>query len=121
MRKTIDSPIFVAVYKSQNGECFYCQKKLLSIDGLSDDITIDHFRAISRGGTSHWKNCVLACKACNEIKGNRRPNNKERMRKRFQNFVVSQYFAKPKVLGKIELKKNRKGKFIPVRPAEFYL
>jgi 5-methylcytosine-specific restriction endonuclease McrA len=45
--------------------CRYCSKAL--VPGI-DEITIDHVVARARGGTSHPKNLVTACKRCNFTK-----------------------------------------------------
>jgi len=34
-----------------------------------EDLTIDHVLPRSKGGTTHWENCVTACKSCNSDKG----------------------------------------------------
>ncbi len=39
----------------------------------SEELTIDHVLPRSRGGTSTWDNCVLACLQCNARKANRTP------------------------------------------------
>jgi len=39
----------------------------------SEELTIDHVVPRSRGGTSTWENCVLACLRCNMRKANRTP------------------------------------------------
>ncbi len=36
-------------------------------------LTRDHLRPLSRGGRDHWKNVVTACRACNQRKGARLP------------------------------------------------
>ena len=36
-------------------------------------LTIDHILPRSRGGDTSWENCVVACKPCNNRKGNRTP------------------------------------------------
>lgn len=48
--------------------CQYCGEK-----SSSEDLSIDHIVPRSRGGTSTWTNCVLACLACNVRKGDRTP------------------------------------------------
>lgn len=44
-----------------NSPCFYCQK--------TENITVDHVVAISRGGRDAIGNLVSACKSCNSSKG----------------------------------------------------
>lgn len=38
-----------------------------------EELTLDHVIPRSRGGTSTWENCVLACIDCNKRKANRTP------------------------------------------------
>ena len=38
-----------------------------------EEMTLDHVLPRSRGGTSTWENCVLACLDCNKRKANRTP------------------------------------------------
>jgi len=37
------------------------------------ELTIDHVTPRSRGGATDWENVVVACRPCNQIKGNRTP------------------------------------------------
>ena len=48
--------------------CMYCGGRF-----LSRDLTRDHIRPISLGGTDTWANVVAACKRCNNFKGGRLP------------------------------------------------
>ena len=50
--------------------CQYCDKPL-----IRDSATVDHVipKGGSYGGTTTWKNCVIACRDCNAKKGNRTP------------------------------------------------
>lgn len=50
----------------QNGECFWCGKKLT-------DYHMDHVIPLSRGGTHSIGNLVASCPYCNRSKGNRLP------------------------------------------------
>lgn len=56
------------LYKRDQYTCQYCDAK-----PGSEELTIDHVQPRSRGGTSTWENCVLACIACNNKKANRTP------------------------------------------------
>ncbi len=56
------------IYKRDHFTCQYCHKQL-----GSENLTIDHVLPRSRGGTSTWENCVLACLACNGRKADRTP------------------------------------------------
>jgi 5-methylcytosine-specific restriction endonuclease McrA len=48
--------------------CQYCGHRQ-----SNDQLTIDHVVPRSRGGTTGWTNCVLACIPCNRKKGCRTP------------------------------------------------
>lgn len=45
------------------GICYYCNGKF-----VAKELTMDHVIPISRGGKSTKKNCVPACKQCNNEK-----------------------------------------------------
>lgn len=46
--------------------CQYCGRRC-----TGDHLSVDHVLPRSRGGTTSWENCVLACVGCNARKGNR--------------------------------------------------
>jgi len=48
--------------------CQYCGKKF-----KRESLTIDHVIPKCRGGTNHWNNTVASCKKCNNLKGDRTP------------------------------------------------
>mmetsp|Transcript_5737 Transcript_5737/g.9919 ORF Transcript_5737/g.9919 Transcript_5737/m.9919 type:complete len:150 (+) Transcript_5737:366-815(+) len=55
--------------------CNYCRKQRLRLHhwaepSSDDDATVDHFVPICRGGTDEERNLVVACRRCNEDKGN---------------------------------------------------
>src|SRR3954465_13994911 len=56
------------VYKRDRWTCQYC-----GAQPGSEELTLDHVQPRSRGGTSNWENCVLACIDCNARKANRTP------------------------------------------------
>lgn len=56
------------IYKRDLYTCQYCGSQ-----PGSEELTIDHVLPRSRGGTSTWDNCVLACLECNLRKANRTP------------------------------------------------
>lgn len=56
------------LYKRDHYTCQYCGRQ-----PGSEELTIDHVLPRSRGGTSTWENCVLACLDCNNRKANRTP------------------------------------------------
>jgi 5-methylcytosine-specific restriction endonuclease McrA len=56
------------IYIRDRATCQYCGY----LPGWSR-LTIDHIMPRSRGGETSWENCVVACKPCNNRKGNRTP------------------------------------------------
>jgi 5-methylcytosine-specific restriction endonuclease McrA len=54
------------IFKRDRYACQYCgaHPKLT-------ELTIDHVVPKSKGGRSTWDNCVVSCRTCNGIKGNR--------------------------------------------------
>jgi len=54
--------------KLQPLECTYCRRRLSA--SKAGKPQMDHRLPISRGGTAATHNLVLACKRCNQIKGN---------------------------------------------------
>ena len=56
------------LFQRDKRRCQYCGAR----PGTAE-LTIDHVLPRSRGGTSTWCNCVLACIACNRRKSDRTP------------------------------------------------
>ena len=56
------------LFKRDRYTCQYCGAR-----PRTSEMTIDHIVPRSRGGTSSWENCVLACFDCNKRKQNRTP------------------------------------------------
>jgi 5-methylcytosine-specific restriction endonuclease McrA len=56
------------LFNRDSWKCQYC-----GIDLNYAVITVDHIQPASRGGGTTWKNCVAACRRCNNNKGNRTP------------------------------------------------
>ena len=54
------------LYNRDNWSCQYCSKQL-----GRGSVTIDHVVPRCMGGKTTWKNCVVSCKNCNKIKGNK--------------------------------------------------
>ena len=55
-----------AILARDGRRCQYCGR-------VEGELTIDHVLPRSRGGATSWVNCVAACVACNQRKGNRTP------------------------------------------------
>lgn len=55
------------LWRDQN-QCQYCSKVM-----HAESLTIDHVIPKSRGGLNTWTNLVIACKKCNQKKGNKTP------------------------------------------------
>lgn len=53
------------IYYRENQKCFYCKKSL-----SFNQISIDHFYPLSKGGTDDVFNIVCSCKKCNRKKEN---------------------------------------------------
>lgn len=75
------APPTALLYAYQNARCFYCNKYIEYIahsGGAKEEkgYTIDHLFPRSKGFRKAG-NSVLACRRCNEIKGNRWPTVKE--------------------------------------------
>lgn len=56
------------IYKRDGNMCQYC-----GIKPGTAELSIDHVLPRSRGGTTTWENCVLACTRCNKKKADRTP------------------------------------------------
>ncbi len=57
------------LFHRDNSRCQYC-----GLQGTAATLGIDHIVPRSRGGTTTWTNCVLACHDCNVRKGSRLPH-----------------------------------------------
>ncbi len=57
-----------AVFARDNHTCQYCGAR-----GTSRELTFDHVVPRSRGGQTNWTNIVTCCVPCNQIKGDRTP------------------------------------------------
>lgn len=53
---------------SQRNRCHYCQVE------LDASYHVDHFVALTKGGTNFIDNIVIACRRCNQRKGTKDPN-----------------------------------------------
>ena len=53
----------LAIYLRDNMSCLYCLKNLHDAD--PQDITLDHIRCQSDGGSNSETNLVTACRSCN--------------------------------------------------------
>jgi len=47
----------------QKGLCFYCKRPIVGV------WVTDHYLPLFRGGTSAYRNLVITCWGCNQIKG----------------------------------------------------
>ena len=56
------------LFKRDRFTCQYC-----GAQPGTEELTIDHLVPRSRGGTTTWENCVLACVTCNKRKADRTP------------------------------------------------
>lgn len=53
----------LAIYLRDNFQCVYCLAKLNDADPR--DITLDHLKTKSDGGSNHESNLITACRSCN--------------------------------------------------------
>lgn len=58
----------LSLFKRDMGTCQYCNLEL-----TRSTITMDHVIPKSQGGETSFTNCVIACYACNNKKGNKTP------------------------------------------------
>src|SRR5210317_755728 len=56
------------LFRRDDHRCLYCGRQ-----HPRGELTRDHVRPTSRGGTDRWENVVAACKRCNWQKDNRTP------------------------------------------------
>lgn len=56
------------LFRRDDHICLYCGEQLRGAL-----LSRDHVRPISRGGVDAWNNVVTACKRCNNLKGDRTP------------------------------------------------
>lgn len=56
------------IFKRDRYTCQYCGDQ-----PGPEELTIDHVMPRSRGGTSTWENCLLACVECNKRKADKTP------------------------------------------------
>lgn len=56
------------LFQRDQNLCLYCGREF----GVSQ-LTRDHIMPASRGGGTTWENCVTACRACNQAKDARTP------------------------------------------------
>ncbi len=56
------------LFKRDANLCLYCGMRY-----MTRDLTRDHIKPLSRGGTDSWTNVATACRRCNNYKGGRTP------------------------------------------------
>lgn len=56
------------LFQRDRNLCLYCGRQF-----SPNELTRDHIIPASRGGDSVWENCVTACRACNQYKDDRTP------------------------------------------------
>jgi hypothetical protein len=60
-RKTLSKYIFRALLHKYNFKCVGC--------GTDENLTIDHIKPVSKGGSDDFNNLQILCKSCNSKKG----------------------------------------------------
>jgi 5-methylcytosine-specific restriction endonuclease McrA len=58
------------VYRRENGQCYWCRRKVTIGIAGKGQATKDHVLPKSKGGTSAIHNIVLSCYQCNSGKSN---------------------------------------------------
>ena len=56
------------LFRRDANVCMYCAERF-----PTSELTRDHIKPLSQGGTDVWTNVVTACRRCNNHKGGRRP------------------------------------------------
>lgn len=56
------------LFRRDANVCMYCAERF-----STSELTRDHIKPLSQGGTDVWTNVVTACRRCNNHKGGRRP------------------------------------------------
>ena len=56
------------LFKRDANLCLYCGMRY-----MTRDLTRDHIKPLSQGGTDSWTNVATACRRCNNYKGGRTP------------------------------------------------
>lgn len=56
------------LFNRDSWKCQYC-----GIELSYPALTVDHVFPVSRGGMTTWRNCVTACRNCNNSKGDKTP------------------------------------------------
>lgn len=57
-------------YTLGHKRCAYCCCQLVYQNGQKNSATVEHIIPKSQGGTYNIKNCLMACKLCNNTRGN---------------------------------------------------
>ena len=90
------------VFEKLKGRCAYCGN-----DITIDNMTVDHKKPKSKGGSLSFSNCVPSCKRCNELKAD---GNIEDMKKKIEKTIKSlsknKDFQILKKYGFVKLKKE---------------
>ena len=62
-----------ALWEMQHGKCCYCER---CVDTVGGSQQVEHYRPQREYGSllNEWRNLLLACGRCNNIKGNKFPN-----------------------------------------------
>ncbi|WP_200920517.1 HNH endonuclease [Citrobacter portucalensis] len=60
-RKNISPTVRLRIFQRDKYRCKQC--------GISDDLTIDHIRPVSKGGGNEDENLQTLCRSCNSRKG----------------------------------------------------
>ena len=80
---SIKATDIAAALERQGTVCFYCSQS------VSDRYEVDHFIALSKGGSNSAENIVIACRRCNRAKGSKDPAAfKEQLKRQIEQAAV---------------------------------
>lgn len=65
MEENISPTQVKLIYKIFNDQCFKCSS--------DNQLAIDHYRPLSKGGSLSYGNAILLCKVCNSTKNDKDP------------------------------------------------
>lgn len=84
------------ILRRDNYKCAYCGRSDLML-------TVDHVIPKARGGTDTWENLVTACTKCNNVKGDRTPEEAD-MKLLFRPYKPSHVIFIKNIVSKIDEK-----------------
>lgn len=59
------------IFRRDGWACCYCGRSVITKALKLEDLTLDHIKPRSKGGSDEYNNLCTACRDCNQIKGDR--------------------------------------------------